>query len=103
MTLASPDAGLTAEQLAALSAFGGGGFGGSGGQCGVITALAMLQGLESWQSPSDKASVYSAVRSWRNRFHERFGHTDCRELKANKKPCTELIAEGIRLWNERNE
>ena len=84
-----------ADMAVRVAAGFGGGFGATGNICGVLSAIGMAEGLRGWNCPNDKGSVYGVVRSSKRDFEERYGTITCRELKAGKVACSQLIADGV--------
>lgn len=80
----------------------GSGLGGLQKVCGVLTAMAMLEGLETDDGIAGKAGVYKVVRSFGEQFRQACGALDCRDLKDPSSPaaCNEIIAQGIRIYHD---
>lgn len=87
--------GLTEDAAARLSGGNGGGFGGSGELCGVLSSVGMVIYNREWRAPQDKARVYGIIRNIRSEFEARYGSCRCRDLKASRVACEELIKYGI--------
>jgi len=89
------------EALAGLSACFGGGFGASGAQCGVLSGQGMVVGFKSWQTPQSKPAVYAVAKALKNEFEDRYGTSQCRELKRAKVSCDTLIKDGVEALCEK--
>lgn len=88
------------DDAAALkTAIGLGGGCGCGEICGVLSAMALVRGMQCQGTPADKGPVYAAMRGLRDIFAGKFGAVACRDLKAPGKPatCNDLILEGIAM------
>ncbi|MBO4995565.1 MAG: C_GCAxxG_C_C family protein [Muribaculaceae bacterium] len=92
--------GLSADMSARISAALGGGVAGQGEICGAASVMSMLAGYESFGAPADKPATYSRVRTLCGEFTGRNGSMVCRELKARKRPCPELIEDAIRILHK---
>jgi C_GCAxxG_C_C family probable redox protein len=76
--------GLEREKALKISQAFGGGMAGMGRTCGAVTGAMMVIGLKYGRTrPEDeeaKARTYRLVREFWQRFLDRHGSTDCREL-----------------------
>lgn len=87
------------DATALKTAIGLGGGCGCGEICGVLSAMALVRGMQSQGAPADKGAVYVSMRGLRDTFAGKFGAVACRDLKAPGKPvaCNDLILEGIAM------
>jgi C_GCAxxG_C_C family probable redox protein len=72
----------------------GSGFGGCGSVCGALVGGVMAVGAKYGSDDADpkkRAKVYEATRTLYKEFEKQQGSVMCSTLKANKKPCTELV------------
>ena len=72
----------------------GSGFGGCGSVCGALVGGVMAVGVKYGSDDADpkkRAKVYEATRKLYKEFEKKHGSVMCSTLKANKKPCTELV------------
>lgn len=85
-----------------VSAGLGGGIGGRGDVCGCVTAMAMIEGAVSYESPRAKARLYRRVSSCADEFVDRHATTSCRELKRTYRvSCNDLILDTIEIIHRR--
>lgn len=114
--------GYTQEQALRMSAAFGGGIGRMRMTCGAACGLFMLAGLERGAVEGDdrqgKADTYALVQELAAEFKRRNGSLICAELLGLKKPeespvpeartpayyakrpCVEMVAEAVRIWEE---
>ncbi len=72
----------------------GSGFGGCGSVCGALVGGVMAVGVKYGSNDADpkkRVKVYEASRTLYHGFEKQHSSVICSTLKANKKPCTELI------------
>lgn len=90
--------GLDAEMASRVAVGLGGGVGGQRQACGTITAMAMVVGASSFNTPKDKQAIYADVQACSNEFKAINGSIVCGELLAlRKKPCMALIEDAIMI------
>ena len=94
--------GLDQMLLARTAAGLGTGVGGLREVCGAGSAMAIVEGLTGYQSPADKATLYSTVSADGEKFRSINGSLVCRELKRpGGKPCPALIADAVTILYHR--
>ena len=93
------DGGLTPETAKRIATGLGGGLGATGGTCGALTGGVLAIGLiaKSDDAIARKKTLYPLAAGLQDRFRERFGSSDCRDLTLNmgderRKHCSSITA-----------
>lgn len=98
--------GLDDSLAARLASALGSGVGAHGEICGVANAMAIIEGTLHGPEASEKVPASKGARAVCQRFiDENEGRIRCRDLKSQPgvRPCDELIAQGIAIFNEHLE
>jgi C_GCAxxG_C_C family probable redox protein len=91
--------GIDPDTILKLSRGFGGGMGGMGGQCGAVSGAYMVIGMGyDPTDPAAKGKVYEKVQEFTQKFCERHGELNCRDLLG----CDVSSIEGKALMKEKN-
>jgi len=98
------DGGLTPETAKRIATGLGGGLGATGGTCGALTGGVLAIGLiaASDDAIARKKTIYPLAADLQDRFRERFGSSDCRDLTRDmgderRKHCSSITAAAAQM------
>ena len=101
------DGGLAPETAKRIATGLGGGLGATGGTCGALTGAVLALGLLAEGDPAvvRKKTIYPLAAGLQDRFRQRFGSSDCRDLTRDmgnerRKHCSSITAAAAEMCAE---
>ena len=101
------DGGLAPETAKRIATGLGGGLGATGGTCGALTGGVLAIGLiaKSGDAIERKKTIYPLAAGLQDRFRERFGSIDCRDLTRDmgderRQHCSSITAAAAKMCAE---